>query len=563
MPLTLAIQSFTRPGGSNLIRLISAGDGTQSNGDSFDAQFSADGRYVVFRSDASNLVAGDTNGSYDIFRKDLVTGAVERVSVAADGTQASSASYTPSVSADGRYVVFWSSANHLVAGDANNAPDIFRKDLVTGAVERVSIAADGTTQGNGVSSNAHVSADGRYVVFESSASNLVADDTNGRTDIFRKDLVTGELVRVSMAADGTTQGDASSFSAHISADGRYVVFESSASNLVADDTNNAPDVFRKDLITGAVERLSMATDGITQGNSFSSDPHLSADGRYVIFSSDSSNLVPGDGNREVDIFLVDTAPPNRQAIVEGRYVEAALSVGAAWQVSVAWGDGTTSSVVPVNGRASFSHAYDTTGVKAASITVKQGAQSWIVPYRIDLAAGTMARNTALADILSGGAGRDALTGDPFANKIYGLSDNDKLLGGTGNDTLYGGAGSDTLEGGTGRDVLVGGTGTDRDVFVFKDRPGSTNYDKITDYNKTYDSIQLDNKYMSKLGGVGRLSSSKFVLGTKAKDANDHLIYDRGTGNLYYDADGSGAAAKQLIAQFTNKAALAYSEFTII
>lgn len=145
--------------------------------------------------------------------------------------------------------------------------------------------------------------------------------------------------------------------------------------------------------------------------------------------------------------------------------------------------------------------------------------------------------------LSGGSGHDRFTGNSAAN------------------TLNGGAGNDTLDGGAGKDVLTGGSG--RDTFVFKDPLGSANVNKITDYDKAYDSIQLDNRYMSKLGGAGRLSSSKFVLGTKALDADDCVIYDRSTGKLYYDADGSGAGAQVLIAQFTNKAALAYSEFTII
>ena len=176
-----------------------------------------------------------------------------------------------------------------------------------------------------------------------------------------------------------------------------------------------------------------------------------------------------------------------------------------------------------------------------------------MPYRIDPAAGTMARDTALADTLSGGAAADRLTGNAFANKLFGNAGNDKLAGGAGNDTLDGGAGKDVLSGGAGRDT-----------FVFKaHRPGSAHADKITDYNKAQDSIQLDNKYMPKLGGPGRLSRDKFYVGTKAHDASDRLIYDKGTGKLYYDPDGTGHAAQQLIAHFTNKAALTYSEFTII
>jgi len=146
--------------------------------------------------------------------------------------------------------------------------------------------------------------------------------------------------------------------------------------------------------------------------------------------------------------------------------------------------------------------------------------------------------------LSGGSGSDRFTGNTLAN------------------TLIGNAGDDTLDGGYGKDVLIGGAGND--TFVFKDRLSKTgNVDKITDYNKSYDSIQLDNRYMPKLGKVGHLSKAVFALGTKATTTSQHLIYDKAHGNLYYDADGSGHAAQVLIAQFTNKAALTYSEFTII
>ena len=283
--------------------------------------------------------------------------------------------------------------------------------------------------------------------------------------------------------------------------------------------------------------------------------------------------MPNDFNDRTDIFLVDTAYlPHRQAIVEGRYVEATFGVGAASAVKVAWGDGTTSVATPSLGSASFSHAYASAGTKAALITVTQGAQNWIVPYKVVLAAGTMARNTALADTLSGGAAAETLTGDAFANRLfghagndrlYGRAGNDKLSGGTGNDRLLGDVGHDTLDGGAGRDVLAGGAG--RDTFVFTaHRPGSAHADTITDYNKTHDTIQLDNKYMPGLGPVGRLSSAKFVLGTKAKEADDRLIYDRSTGKLYYDADGSGSRHKpELIALFANKAALNAGEFYII
>jgi len=172
--------------------------------------------------------------------------------------------------------------------------------------------------------------------------------------------------------------------------------------------------------------------------------------------------------------------------------------------------------------------------------------------------------------LKGNTSANTIIGNAGNNKLYGMAGNDKLSGGAGNDKLYGHAGNDKLSGGAGNDLLDGGAGKDvlsggagRDTFVFRDRPGSTRYDKITDYNKAQDSFQLDNKYMPKLGKAGRLSKDKFHVGTKAHDASDRLIYDKAKGHLYYDPDGTGPAAQQLIALFTNKAALTYSEFTII
>jgi Ca2+-binding RTX toxin-like protein len=160
-----------------------------------------------------------------------------------------------------------------------------------------------------------------------------------------------------------------------------------------------------------------------------------------------------------------------------------------------------------------------------------------------------------------GSASIALTGNSRANTITGNAGHNKISGGSGNDVLSGGAGNDTIDGGYGRDVLSGGAG--RDTFVFSVTPKSSNFDKVRDYNVTHDSIQLDNKGMTKLGSVGRLGSSKFVSGTKAVNADDCIIYDRSTGNLFYDADGSGKGAQVLIAQFANKAALRYNEFYVI
>lgn len=211
-----------------------------------------------------------------------------RVSIATNGIQGNDYSYSSSISADGRYVAFMSSASNLVSGDINGTDDIFVHDRQTGQTSRVSVTTDGT-QGNDSSDRPAISGDGRYVVFESSASNLVSGDTNGYLDVFVHDRQIGQTSRVSVASDGT-QGNDFSKGSSISADGRYVAFMSSTSNLVSGDTNNSWDTFVHDRQTGQTSRVSIATDG-TQGNYHSFGTSISNDGRYVTFVSIASNLV--------------------------------------------------------------------------------------------------------------------------------------------------------------------------------------------------------------------------------------------------------------------------------
>lgn len=222
----------------------------QSNGASFAPAISGDSDHIAFVSTATNLVSGDTNNLLDTFVRSGDENI--RVSVATDGTQANGTSSAPSISFDGRYVAFHSPANNLVEGDTNNWIDIFVRDRDTDedgvfdepgevSTTRISMASDGA-QANGASFAPSISANGRYVAFESLANNLVDDDTNGVRDVFVYDRETGETTLVSVAADGT-QGNATSSNAAISADGSYVAFESIATNLVEDDTNDSRDVF--------------------------------------------------------------------------------------------------------------------------------------------------------------------------------------------------------------------------------------------------------------------------------------------------------------------------------
>ena len=314
-------------GAQTTVRVSVASDGTEANDVSMGSALSADGRFVAFDSAATDLVAGDTNRVSDVFVHDRQTGTTERVSVASDGAQGNGSSgllsfaFPPALSADGRFVAFVSFATNLVAGDTNGATDVFVHDRQTGTTERVSVASDGT-QGNAASAGAALSADGRFVAFHSTATNLVAGDTNGKTDVFVHDRQTGITERVSVASDGTQGNNASSYPA-LSADGRFVAFDSDATDLVAGDTNGTTDVFVHDRQTGTTERVSVASGGGTQGNGnsggFFAFPALSADGRFVAFQSDATNLVAGDTNGATDVFVHDrqTGTTERVSVSSG------------------------------------------------------------------------------------------------------------------------------------------------------------------------------------------------------------------------------------------------------
>jgi Tol biopolymer transport system component len=263
-------QSTTLPEQST--RRVSVGsDGTQGNSDSYRPSISADGRYVAFSSLANNLVTEDTNNEGDIFVYDLVANTTRIVSVATDGTGGNSESYRPSISADGRYVAFESRANNLVDGDTNSYADIFIYDTVANTTRIVSVATDGT-DGNFDSYAPSISADGRYVTFYSYASNLVSGDTNPYADIFIYDTVANTTRIVSVATDDTQGNDFSSSSyPSISGDGRYVAFVSYTSNLVSGDTNNTSDIFVYDTVANTTRIVSVDSDG-TQGNDDSSRP---------------------------------------------------------------------------------------------------------------------------------------------------------------------------------------------------------------------------------------------------------------------------------------------------
>ena len=274
----------------------------EANGASSDPVVSSDGRYVAFTSDADNLVAGDTNHWSDVFVRDRLKGTTVRVSVATGGGQGSEGSFSPSICADGTLVAFVSQAPDLVPGDGNFSWDVFVRDLVAGTTARVSLDSSGG-EGNSGSMRPAISADGRFVAFESLAWNLDGNDQNAKSDVYLHDRGTATTSRVSRDRFG---GDPNSHSGHpcISGDGSIVAFESSASDLVAKDKNGRSDVFVLDRMSGALERVSVDSSG-AEANGDSFGAAVAAAGRWVAFGSTAPDLVPADANGFADVFVHD------------------------------------------------------------------------------------------------------------------------------------------------------------------------------------------------------------------------------------------------------------------
>jgi Tol biopolymer transport system component len=479
--------------------------GDQESGLHEGGAVSAHGHYVAFTSRADNLVTGDTNGADDVFVRDRLAGTTTRVSVSSGGAQANYASDSPSISADGRYVAFESGASNLVDGDTNSYQDVFVRDRVAGTTTLVSVPMSGG-QGNRGSGDfgVTISADGRYVAFASDASNLVAGDTNGQTDVFVRDLAAGTTTRVSVSSSGA-EGTAASGSPVISANGRYVAFTSWASNLVASDTNGGNDVFVHDRVAGTTERVSVSATGgeltfvanerpaisadgryvafaVSEDNVYvrdrlahttelvsvnhsgvpgqkpSEEPAISADGRFVAFFSAAGNLVSGGAGwhvyvrdrlygttRRVDVSdtgaLANGVSENPSISADGSYV--AFESLASNLVA-----GDTNTTFDVFGRA-LGDAKPTCAGKPATIVGTGGD---------DVIAGTPGSDVIVAgagnDTIHGAAGNDTVCGNTGNDQVFGNGGNDRIIGGAGNDALHGGIGFDRCNGGTGTDTAV-------------------------------------------------------------------------------------------------------------
>jgi Tol biopolymer transport system component len=482
----------------------SGAGGAKGDGSSGVPSISADGRFVAFASSARNLAAEDTDATSDVFVRDLQTNTTTLVSRASGaGAKSNADSFTPSISANGRFVTFASNASNLSPDDTDGATDIFVRDLQAGTLALVS-RASGAAGAKGTSGSAapRISADGARIAFSSNAPNLDPDDPDAAPDVFVRDVRAQTTTLVSRAADGgASNGDA--FSPTISADGRFVAFGSSATNLHPDDTDAITDVFVRDLLTGTTQLASRAGgSGGPKGNGFSDEPAIAGDGHSVTFVSNATNLHPDDTDVIDDIFVRDLQGSSTRLVSRA----SSLAKGSGFSVAPSISD-TGATVAFASNSANLTpddpdtivdvFARDVSSAPPAPPTGPDqpttarrpqpgcpllGLQIVGTPRadRLDGTAGIdvlfgLAGNDVLVavagadcvfggtgnDRLSGGAGNDLLFGEAGADRLLGEAGNDRLSGGAGNDRLSGGAGNDRLSGEAGNDRLSGEAGDDR------------------------------------------------------------------------------------------------------
>ncbi|MDX6706635.1 MAG: hypothetical protein QOI48_2481 [Solirubrobacteraceae bacterium] len=305
----LVASGATAAAGDILLASRAGGDaGAKGNSPSRLPSISADGRFVAFQSTAANLDPADTDPSSDIFVRDTQTNATALVSRASgpSGANGSGESMAPDISADGRYVVFQSTAANLDPADVDSTIDVFVRDLQASTTRLVSRATgESGVNSDGASGAPTISADGRYVVFESVATNLNLADTDPVSDVFVRDLPGNTTTLVSRAPGaGGVKGDAGSTSPDISANGRYVAFSSLSTNLHADDTDGLADIFVRDVQSGVTTLASRAATATgAKGDGDSTQPGISADGTLVAFVSTSANLDGADTDAVADVYL--------------------------------------------------------------------------------------------------------------------------------------------------------------------------------------------------------------------------------------------------------------------
>lgn len=333
---------FLRDRATNTTTRVSVTSGGVQGGlglHSFNPVISGDGRFVAFESGANFVGGTDANGGLsDIYLRDLTANTTTLLSISTAGQQGNSESREPSISGDGSVVAYMSFSSNLVAGDTAD-PDIFVRDLINNTTTLASVASNGAqAPDNFAEAGPEVSADGRFVVFVSTASFDAIDD-NGINDIYVRDRVTSITELVSLAFNGTSASDGESSNPSISTDGNLVTFESHATNLTNNDTENQLDIFLRNRTTDATSRISQNTTG-AGGTLPSFRASISTDGRYIAFTSDADNLLGtgGDLNSRTDVFIFDRSPGSGAFFAPANLVVTPVSRS---QINLVWVDNAT------------------------------------------------------------------------------------------------------------------------------------------------------------------------------------------------------------------------------
>lgn len=486
------------------------------------AVISADGRFVAFLSASSNLVSGPSSGAlYDIYVAEVGGTGIVRASTGTGGALATDGrALNPDISATGRWLVFESDSSGYAAGGSTSQTDIFLKDLQTGSLTRISTSTTGG-DGNGESINAHVSADGDFVVFQSAASNLVSGDGNGYTDIFLWEAATGQLTNISALLAPVSNPNNGNFRpdvAYYGDENAIVVFETGR-NLVAADTSNGTDVYAYNFRSGALQLVSSKADG--SGVQLSSgDASISDDGRWVVFTSASDALVPGDANGTADIFVKDLytgaiALVSKSAAgvaANGPSGHARISSGGDWIVF----ESSASNLAATDANGGFTDVFrvanpllrdtlqggagnDTYVLDREDVVIEAAGRgidtvrasiSYTLPAHVENLVLTGSANlngtgNGLANVITGNAGANRIAGGngidtaSYANATGPVTVNlavtatqatgfgndrltsiENLEGSAFADRLTGNAGDNRLDGGAGADTLIGGEGSD-------------------------------------------------------------------------------------------------------
>ncbi|NVK19672.1 MAG: PD40 domain-containing protein [Methylocystaceae bacterium] len=466
------------------------GDGTATNtGTAIDVTLSGDGKYAFFISTASDLaVSAAGGGAYQLYRVDIANQTLEKVSVDASGTEGVYSVLKYSVSYDGNVIAFSSGSTYGDSDDLNSVSDVFVRNMSANTTTLVSKEVGTGQSDSGILSSFDpvISGDGNYIVYYSSADDLDAVDGNSQDDVFVYDVV-GQTNTLVSKSDTSVIGDAASGLADISSNGRYVVFESNAKNLVDGQTDalSNSDIFLRDTVSNTTVKVTENYSG-TESDGSSFKPSVSDDGRYVVFISDATDLISYDytGSGE-DIFIKDM---------------------------------TTGDVRTIN----KPFAGDALSDSSMIAQISADGKSIIFMTTSSLTPGESA---AVSDVY--------VTSNPFLSN--GIAGNDILDGGDGNDTLWGGEGDDQLTGGAGNDI-----------FYFQLDDGN---DQILDFSSADDQIYLDGASFG-LGidaTVLNVISFEDISGTGAYDgstltatAGSNVILDS-NGDLYFDADGPETA----------------------